>query len=157
VNIGGAVVRRLLAESEALVFNLNTCGYASDLTSLEQVLAELGLPGLPRPSGVDLSDAAATADAASMPDVDHEDDQLLIADPAVCAVWPDAHHIWCAAATRSAQFRQHPHPLAAQRGPGDSPLSRQAQQPEPAPGPPTAPHSQAPPIPTRAAAPRPSP
>ena len=31
--IGGAVVRRLLAESEALVFNLDKCGYASDLTS----------------------------------------------------------------------------------------------------------------------------
>ena len=30
--IGGAVVRRLLAESEALVFNLDKCGYASDLT-----------------------------------------------------------------------------------------------------------------------------
>jgi hypothetical protein len=32
VNIGGAVVPRLLAESEALVFNLDKCGYASDLT-----------------------------------------------------------------------------------------------------------------------------
>jgi dTDP-glucose 4,6-dehydratase len=29
------VVRRLLAESKALVFNLDTCGYASDLTSIE--------------------------------------------------------------------------------------------------------------------------
>ena len=42
MNIGAAVVRRLLAEREALVFNLDTCGYAGDLTSLEQVLAELG-------------------------------------------------------------------------------------------------------------------
>jgi hypothetical protein len=42
VTIGGAVVRRLLAGSEALVFNLDKCGYASDLTSIEQVLAELG-------------------------------------------------------------------------------------------------------------------
>ena len=33
--IGGAVVRRLLSESEALVFNLHKCGYASDLTSIE--------------------------------------------------------------------------------------------------------------------------
>jgi dTDP-glucose 4,6-dehydratase len=33
--IGGAVVRRLLEESEALVFNLDKCGYASDLTSIE--------------------------------------------------------------------------------------------------------------------------
>ena len=44
--IGGAVVRRLLGESDALVFNLDKCGYASDLTSIEQVLAELS----PRPS-----------------------------------------------------------------------------------------------------------
>ena len=42
VNIGGAVVRRLLTDSESLVFNLDKCGYASDLTSIEQVLAELG-------------------------------------------------------------------------------------------------------------------
>ena len=33
--IGGAVVRRLLSESESLVFNLDKCGYASDLTSIE--------------------------------------------------------------------------------------------------------------------------
>ena len=33
--IGGAVVHRLLSESEALVFNLDKCGYASDLTSIE--------------------------------------------------------------------------------------------------------------------------
>ena len=33
--IGGAVVRRLLRESEALVFNLDKWGYASDLTSIE--------------------------------------------------------------------------------------------------------------------------
>lgn len=29
------MVRRLLSESEALVFNLDKCGYASDLTSIE--------------------------------------------------------------------------------------------------------------------------
>jgi dTDP-glucose 4,6-dehydratase len=40
--IGGAVVRRLLGESDALVFNLGKCSYASDLTSIEQVLAQLG-------------------------------------------------------------------------------------------------------------------
>ena len=32
--IGGAVVRRLLRESEAIVFNLDKMGYASDLTSI---------------------------------------------------------------------------------------------------------------------------
>ena len=38
MNIGGAVVRRLLQESDALVFNLDKCGYASDLTSIEALL-----------------------------------------------------------------------------------------------------------------------
>ena len=32
--IGGAMVRRLLADSEAEVFNLDKMGYASDLTSI---------------------------------------------------------------------------------------------------------------------------
>ena len=36
---GGAVVRRLLRESDALVFNLDKMGYASDLTSIEEVLS----------------------------------------------------------------------------------------------------------------------
>ena len=40
--IGGAVVRRLLRECTATVFNLDKMGYASDLTSIEVVLAELG-------------------------------------------------------------------------------------------------------------------
>jgi dTDP-glucose 4,6-dehydratase len=40
--IGGSVVRRLLRESTATVFNLDKMGYASDLTSIEKVLAELG-------------------------------------------------------------------------------------------------------------------
>jgi dTDP-glucose 4,6-dehydratase len=39
--IGGAVVRRLLNESDALVFNLDKMGYASDLTSIEQVIQKL--------------------------------------------------------------------------------------------------------------------
>ena len=34
--IGGAVVRRLLRESTATVFNLDKMGYASDLTSIEE-------------------------------------------------------------------------------------------------------------------------
>ena len=33
--IGGAVIRRLLRESNAIVFNLDKMGYASDLTSIE--------------------------------------------------------------------------------------------------------------------------
>ena len=40
--IGGAVVRRLLRDSEALVFNLDKCGYASELISIDQVLVDLG-------------------------------------------------------------------------------------------------------------------
>jgi len=32
--IGGAVVRRLLADSDALIFNLDKIGYASDLTNI---------------------------------------------------------------------------------------------------------------------------
>ena len=40
--IGGAVVRRLLQESDAIVFNLDKMGYASDLTSIEEVIKDLG-------------------------------------------------------------------------------------------------------------------
>jgi len=77
VNIGGAVVRRLLTDSEALVFNLDKCGYASDLPSIEQVLAELG-DRASTPEGesrhqllqVDLCDADATAAAVRQADPD---------------------------------------------------------------------------------------
>ena len=43
--IGGAVVRRLLSDSDVTVFNLDKMGYASDLTSVERVLAGLGPKG----------------------------------------------------------------------------------------------------------------
>ena len=39
--IGGAVVRRLLTDSDVSVFNLDKLGYAGDLTSIEAVLHEL--------------------------------------------------------------------------------------------------------------------
>jgi dTDP-glucose 4,6-dehydratase len=70
--IGGAVVRRLLRESEALVFNLDKMGYASDLTSIEEVLAELGPSGEGRHQllRVDLADAKATAEAVQAADPD---------------------------------------------------------------------------------------
>jgi dTDP-glucose 4,6-dehydratase len=75
--IGGAVVRRLLAESEALVFNLDKCGYASDLTSIEQVLADLGPQALDAAGQsrhtllrVALTDAEATAAAVQTADPD---------------------------------------------------------------------------------------
>jgi dTDP-glucose 4,6-dehydratase len=75
--IGGAVVRRLLRDSDALVFNLDKCGYASDLTSIEQVLEALGA-GARTAAGecrhqllrVDLTDAEATAAAVRQADPD---------------------------------------------------------------------------------------
>ena len=75
--IGGAVVRRLLTGSSATVFNLDKLGYASDLASIEQVLAELGdratsLDGECRHQllRVDLTDAEATAAAVRTADPD---------------------------------------------------------------------------------------
>ena len=40
--IGGALVRRLLAETTAAVFNLDKIGYASDLTGIERLGPEGG-------------------------------------------------------------------------------------------------------------------
>jgi dTDP-glucose 4,6-dehydratase (EC 4.2.1.46) len=75
--IGGAVVRRLLRDSDALVFNLDKCGYASDLTSIEQVLAELGTKAHSASGAcrhqllrVDLTDGEATAAAVQEADPD---------------------------------------------------------------------------------------
>ncbi|MFM8277504.1 MAG: dTDP-glucose 4,6-dehydratase [Cyanobium sp.] len=73
--IGGAVVRRLLRDSTATVFNLDKCGYASDCSGIEAVLAD-------HPSGsataqarhqllkLDLVDEAATAAAVRQADPD---------------------------------------------------------------------------------------
>ena len=70
--IGGAVVRRLLRESDAIVFNLDKMGYASDLTSIEAVLSELPNGGVGRHhlQRVDLSDAAAVEAAVREADPD---------------------------------------------------------------------------------------
>ena len=59
--IGGAVVRRLLRETTVTVFNLDKMGYASDLSSIEEVLSELGEAAKDRHrlQQVDLTDAAA--------------------------------------------------------------------------------------------------
>ena len=65
--IGGAVVRRLLTGSEALVFNLDKCGYASDLTSIEALPQAEARHQLLE---VDLTDAAATAAAVQQADPD---------------------------------------------------------------------------------------
>ena len=70
--IGGAVVRRLLRESTALVFNLDKMGYASDCSSIEQVLTELGTTGEERHQllQVNLADTEATAEAVHLADPD---------------------------------------------------------------------------------------
>jgi dTDP-glucose 4,6-dehydratase len=75
--IGGAVVRRLLSGSEALVFNLDKLGYASDLTSIEQLLTQLGAQGQTAAGAsrhqllqVDLVDAEATGAAVAAADPD---------------------------------------------------------------------------------------
>jgi dTDP-glucose 4,6-dehydratase len=66
--IGGAMVRRLLAESTATVFNLDKMGYASDLTGVERLGSEAAeRHHLLR---VDLTDAAATAEAVRVADPD---------------------------------------------------------------------------------------
>ena len=77
--IGGAVVRRLLRLSDATVFNLDKFGYASDVSGIEAVMAELagqgratGSQGQPRHQllRVDLVDAEATAAAVRQADPD---------------------------------------------------------------------------------------
>ena len=70
--IGGAVVRRLLKESEAIVFNLDKMGYASDLTSIEAVQSELGERAEQRHvlQRVDLADAGAVREAVKAADPD---------------------------------------------------------------------------------------
>jgi dTDP-glucose 4,6-dehydratase len=65
--IGGAVVRRLLADTTAQVFNLDKLGYASDLSSIETLPEANGRHQLLR---VDLTDAEATAAAVRQADPD---------------------------------------------------------------------------------------
>ena len=70
--IGGAVVRRILRESDATVFNLDKMGYASDLTSINEVLAELGDDAHQRHvlQRVDLADLEAVQTAVDQADPD---------------------------------------------------------------------------------------
>ncbi len=74
--IGGAVVRRLLLESDATVFNLDKMGYASDLTSIEHTIGTLAIRGegslAPRHQllQVDLANAEATQKAIATADPD---------------------------------------------------------------------------------------
>ena len=66
--IGGALVRRLLADTTATMFNLDKCGYASDLTGIECLGPEAAQRH--RLLRVDLVDGAATADAVQAADPD---------------------------------------------------------------------------------------
>lgn len=71
--IGGAVVRRLLRESDAIVFNLDKMGYASDLSSINELITELGDGAAQRHvlQEVDLVNASAVKQAveAAAPDL----------------------------------------------------------------------------------------
>ena len=40
--IGGAVIRKLLTDTECIIFNLDKMGYASDLTSIDHTLLSIG-------------------------------------------------------------------------------------------------------------------
>ena len=70
--IGGAVVRRLLSESNAVVFNLDKVGYASDCSGIEATLQGLGSEASDRYRfmRVDLADGEATAAALREADPD---------------------------------------------------------------------------------------
>ena len=70
--IGGALVRRLLQESSAVVFNLDKMGYASDLTSIDQVIQSLGGDQAERHQllKVDLANADAVQEAVNKADPD---------------------------------------------------------------------------------------
>ena len=70
--IGGAVVRRLLQKTDATVFNLDKMGYASNLDSIEAVLADLGPASQTRHQlqTLDLSDQTAVDAAVKAADPD---------------------------------------------------------------------------------------
>ena len=70
--IGGAVIRRLLSETDSIVFNLDKLCYASDLTGVDQIVAELGTAGKERYffQRVDLADFEATSLAVKQADPD---------------------------------------------------------------------------------------
>lgn len=70
--IGGAVVRRLLATTNAVVYNLDKMGYASDLVSIEDTVKALGDAGSNRHNllKVDLTNSSAVAEAVRLADPD---------------------------------------------------------------------------------------
>ncbi len=70
--IGGAVVRRLLRDTQVNVFNLDKLGYASDCTGIDAELKELGAAAAERHHllRVDLVDQQATLAAVQQADPD---------------------------------------------------------------------------------------
>jgi len=68
--IGGALVRRLLTHPGLVVVSLDKMGYASDLSGIQERLAELGLSATHQLLQVDLSDAVATQEAVRAADPD---------------------------------------------------------------------------------------
>ena len=70
--IGGAVIRKLLKESECTIFNLDKMSYASDLTSINKELLNLGLKNTERYRfmNVDLKNSIDTSNAVNFADPD---------------------------------------------------------------------------------------
>ena len=70
--IGGAVIRKLLKESDCIIYNLDKMGYASDLTSIENVLNNLNIEKDKRHKllKTDLSNYSETLSAVKYSDPD---------------------------------------------------------------------------------------
>ena len=71
--IGGAVIRKLLKDSDCIIYNLDKMGYASDLTSIDNLLINLNIKEDTRHNllKVDLSNYSETLSAVrfSNPDL----------------------------------------------------------------------------------------
>ncbi len=70
--IGGAVIRKLLKESDCIIYNLDKMGYASDLTSIKNVLINLNIEEDTRHKllKTDLSNYSETLSAVNYSDPD---------------------------------------------------------------------------------------
>ena len=70
--IGGAVIRKLLKESDCIIYNLDKMGYASDLNSIENVLINLNIEKDKRHKllKIDLSNYSETLSAVKYSDPD---------------------------------------------------------------------------------------
>jgi len=70
--IGGAVIRKLLKHSDCIIYNLDKMGYASDLTSINNVLQNLNLEKEKRHEllKIDLTNSLKTFEAVKYADPD---------------------------------------------------------------------------------------